>query len=1602
MDQQEGSWSIDIQQSPTTSINASHLNRKRMNLIALGLCVLILLIYHSVKQDYFDVIIPSFLKGPQREQPTMFSGDLDDLPDLVVDSIIGRVITVDGVPYMWRPRASQDNCYKTCKDETHIECDHYFFDKVGHKCYMFGKNSRKPVTRSDLPVDQQQTQNNVYTVKRIKREINIPSDTEQPIMFSGDLDDLPDNVIASISRRVVTVDGVPYMWRPRGSQDNCFKTCKDETRIDCVRYLFDKVSQKCYMFGKNSKKSVSFNSLYQREKLPEMFFGGLKDLPQRVRDSLAGTVVSFGGLSHIWLSRVDQEGCYSACKDEKLIVCVQYFFDTSGHRCFLMGKISAKKDTFRQIKIEPKPFLGKLEDIPPRIMESASGMVITFGGIVHLWRPRASNEDCYNACKNEELINCVSYYFDGLTLKCIMMEKSYTKLENLASLEIREKPPWLFTGKLKDIPENVLTMATGRVISINGIPYSWRRRNSRKGCYTVCKEEIRFTCMRYLFHADDHKCVIMGKSYESIEKDTFHQINIEPKPFLGKLEDIPPRIMESVSGMEITTGEKDTFHQINIEPKPFLGKLEDIPPRIMESVSGMEITTGGITYIWRPRASKEDCYNACRNEELVNCVRYYFDGLSLKCIMMEKSYTKLENLASLKIREKPPWLFTGKLKDIPEKVLTINTGNVITINDIPYSWRRLNSRKGCYSVCMEETRFTCMRYLFHTDKCVIMGKNYESIEPVIVPSHSVNQVDQLKRMIQKVASDVDSVETLRSHKESQDNIVHDLGIKEIGTKRRIELLAHTIKKFKNINPRLIKEVSLMDKKQEALGNKVKNLAEYQKEIAGAVASVADKVSGIDKNVQSAKESSEKMSKMLTGEEFANPAFEREITTMRRQLMDLKSKIEINPTLIKMRKNQQVLGQALEAIDREITINERRLSHITDTNNEWGGRLMEEEENRKVLNDAIQALAKTLKDVRNDVTRLQNPQSADNAETTSQLRTMRSDLDMLKKSHVKLKQDLTYSRTDLSRLVKDLMSAQVSSQETKSSVVALVEANKRLKMDYHDQEADMRQMLMKIQVMATVYKNVLNSLHNLEKKQIKVMHHLGKFENQMHRLSADVLNSRKHPLIHNIPLIKSMKNFQLKLLKQVEQLKRDLFKIRNSKKPAQRIQVSYKARRKRELLKQHSASLEHGTQSPVHHQASLEHLQIPNIQMASSEHEKSPDVKVASLEHKTSPDIKVASSEYEKPPDIKVVSSEYEKSPHIKVVSSEYEKPPHIKVVSSEYEKSPHIKVVSEHEQSPHIKVVSEHEQSPHIKVVSELVKSPYIKVVTSEHKKSPDMKVMSSEYEKSPHIKVMSSEYEKSPHIKVVSSEHEKSPHIKVVSSEHKKSPHIKVVSSEHEKSPHIKVVSSEYEKSPHIKVVSSEHEKSPHIKVVSSEHEKSPDIKVVSSEHKKSPHIKVVSSEHKKSADKQPASSEHGTFPDEYLGSLEHEDEHSLNIYPASSEDERSAEHQTSVDKQATDKDNTSSEHSLQQRSFDFDDDMEAAIDRLRAFNPKNKLPILEDPQGQDSSQISGKYLKRFGLVNAKKEILRNDNRLKDGQNRNDTGHHPGPTKQKPATSVG
>ncbi|XP_041355075.1 FK506-binding protein 5-like isoform X5 [Gigantopelta aegis] len=691
-------------------------------------------------------------------------------------------------------------------------------------------------------------------------------------------------------------------------------------------------------------------------------------------------------------------------------------------------------------------------------------------------------------------------------------------------------------------------------------------------------------------------CVLISLIYHNVKQDNFDNI----KPFIVKGSQREP-----VTRADLPVDQQQTQKNLmNVKGvytvKRFKREIQilrdEIPDTVVKSVFGRIITVDGVRYMWRPRESQDNCYKTCKDETRIDCVRYFFDKIGRKCFIIGKNYIsrvpvklpsypvkrKINSEANeLFIVDEPPKQFTGTVAVLPEILLNSKPGMVVTYRGIPHVWYTAQTRQECYNLCRKTTLIDCDYYILldDEDRCIMMEDDYGDLPvkikvihvprrrprttttppppppppPTTTPAPIIkivhvqsksNDLTELKLMIEKVQDKFrTAVESLHDNKQTHDTIVEGLKAKQNIVQNTISVLSDKVKNMNKVNHRLVDKINVMDSKQQTLGERVKNMAGYEQQIAGAVANVDKKVTNIDGDLNAIKLANEKVSRQLSGEEAANPEFNRQIIALRRQMIDLMSRVEINPTVLKMTKNQRVLAEALEAVDREIAINERRLAHIDESTGDWAGRLMAEEEHRKALSDAIQTLSKAVKNVRNDVTRLQNPQSAENIKKTKEIRQMRSDIDILEKSNAELKESLAHARADNTRLIRDLMNVQISTHDSKTSIFALVEANKNLALEYHQMKTDQNQMITQIQTLATVYRSVLAAVHSLELKQIQVMHQLGRDENEIRRVSTEILaaktNAKKD---QNLPLLQTMKTFQTKLLNQVDQLREDLWKL----------------------------------------------------------------------------------------------------------------------------------------------------------------------------------------------------------------------------------------------------------------------------------------------------------------------------------------------------------------------------------------------------------------------------------------------------------------------------
>ena len=135
--------------------------------------------------------------------------------------------------------------------------------------------------------------------------------------------------------------------------------------------------------------------------------------------------------------------------------------------------------------------------------------------------------------------------------------------------------------------------------------------------------------------------------------------------------------------------------------------------------------------------------------------------------------------------------------------------------------------------------------------------------------------------------------TMKDGKETHETIIQGLQAKQNVVKGTIDLLSDKVKNLNKVNHRMVDKINVMDSEQETLVDQVQNMGSYEQKIAGALSNVDKKVTNIDADLNAIKLANEKVTKQLRGEEVANPEFNREIIALKRQVIDLMSRVEVS-------------------------------------------------------------------------------------------------------------------------------------------------------------------------------------------------------------------------------------------------------------------------------------------------------------------------------------------------------------------------------------------------------------------------------------------------------------------------------------------------------------------------------------------------------------------------------------------------------------------------------------------------------------------------------------------------------------------------------------
>ncbi|XP_046341873.2 nuclear matrix constituent protein 1b-like [Haliotis rufescens] len=488
--------------------------------------------------------------------------------------------------------------------------------------------------------------------------------------------------------------------------------------------------------------------------------------------------------------------------------------------------------------------------------------------------------------------------------------------------------------------------------------------------------------------------------------------------------------------------------------------------------------------------------------------------------------------------------YPGRDKDLPKSVVSAKTGRLIKHDKMQLVIRPGKRLGDCKKACQHENLIKCNFYrLMETRRsCLLMtsrGVKGKSDDP------KKGQKDkQLKKLMKNQQDHTKELNEITK-------ILQRIGEGRYGNMKKIQEDARK------------------------MSERIKKILKGEGKMGTVILELSTKLNKVSTDVASVKMANEELTRQLSSSDSKSPIVDRKLAHLVRDVAELKTRTEMNPTVFKITKNQRILAEALESIDRELTVFQSKLSHIDERTDEMRGRQTREELHRKTINDALQVLTKAVKSLRGNIKKIINPESTYNIEKTNAMKAIRSQLSIMTKANKRVVYDMTQTRTELNSLVKDLVGIQLAHQKSVLNIEALGQDNLHAKQNYRMLKTDQDQMMTKIQTLASVYRSLLTTLHNLEIKEINVMHKLEHYGESVSKLNANFLGVVKGTGKSYVKGKKTSKDLedlsrllksQRYIYKQVLELRKELKKIKKKAGIRSKSKKGSKRRKKKKRKK----------------------------------------------------------------------------------------------------------------------------------------------------------------------------------------------------------------------------------------------------------------------------------------------------------------------------------------------------------------------------------------------------------------------------------------------------
>ncbi|ESP03020.1 hypothetical protein LOTGIDRAFT_230461, partial [Lottia gigantea] len=494
----------------------------------------------------------------------------------------------------------------------------------------------------------------------------------------------------------------------------------------------------------------------------------------------------------------------------------------------------------------------------------------------------------------------------------------------------------------------------------------------------------------------------------------------------------------------------------------------------------------------------EDCAKSCIQEKSIKCRYFKFINVSQTCLMSAtdhpdiSAFIKKHSISGTSSAENPHGDTSShqhqqhhfpvsqhtsesdvKLKDLLRKiVLLVRNTNGKQSNKLHLLMSKIDSLQGDYRKVQE------------------MVSSFEELS---------------KEMEAASKAKTEELNLLHNDKESREKV--------------LKLLSEKLQSSAAQADRVTSELSNIHDTQRTFGTEIEALRQAENDMYGNVVQINRKTTNLNSNINHMKNADTEIKKEIEYLRRNGRDKDMQLEKLRRDMMTSKSESDsIRPAVKSLEKNQKTLTRALETIAHKVDNMEDYVNNFQKSLDNYGEKLTSRFDDDKELKDRVRNLADVLKDTKENVDKLINPQSSLNMERSQGLLKMKSDINVLSTSIKTLQEDSKSSKLDMTNIVRDLANVQLSSQDMKNQLGIVARASKQLQAEMITIQQAEKEKPSVVEV-AQMHKRVLVALKATESKEARLLEKIQQYQQavadiakKVKEVEADIAKSRRESKI----------------------------------------------------------------------------------------------------------------------------------------------------------------------------------------------------------------------------------------------------------------------------------------------------------------------------------------------------------------------------------------------------------------------------------------------------------------------------------------------------------